>query len=174
MDQVAEQLAAYQVVPFDAEGEAHQKCRIIAGLEGHLDDERVLGFFVELIGNPSEYDLARIEVLKIFELWRAPSAQAHERVARQVAKVVESEKDVLVQQWAAIAARNFSDTPEVLSSVATLLADRQADLSVRHNCLAAFRGKVLTAAVVEVLQRFVKDPELGTSVSRILERQQHQ
>jgi hypothetical protein len=89
------------------------------------------------------------------------------------AEVLLAEPDVLVQQWTAIAAENFIGVPEVFAAVSSLVADREADLDVRHNCLFAVRRFGPSARARGVLGALTADPELGVHVRRILKEWGH-
>jgi hypothetical protein len=167
LDAVDGLIAEYRAAVLDEHGECHRKSEIIAALEGHLADERTLAFFLEVIGDLNEYDLARIDALKILELWQASDTEASNRVGLVVANVLVSEEDVLVQQWAAIAAGSLMTVPEVFAAVSGLLADQAADLDVRHNCLAAVQQMGNTDECIRLL-RSIDDRDLKPAVNRIL------
>lgn len=167
MDIVQDRIAAYRRIKPDPRGECYGKCRIVEELEDHLDDDRVLTFFLDIIDDGTEHDLARVEALKILQLWDPPSDTVRDRVGQRLARVLTSEEDVLVQQWEAIAAKNFIETPEVLAAVTTLLADPRADLAVRHSCLTAVQF-LRAKQTASILRPLIQDKELGVSVRRIL------
>jgi hypothetical protein len=168
MDSLADRLAAFRAVPRDERGEASEKCKIVEQMEGHLAAPEVLGFFLELIGDTSEYDLARIDALKILGLWEAPDLQTRHRIGLRLAEVLRSEEDVLVQQWAGIAAEWYADIPEVFTAVSAVLTDQGADLDVRHNCLAAVKRLGDSEVAVNVLRLLEEDGQLGDHVRGIL------
>jgi hypothetical protein len=165
---VAAQIAAYKAAKLDREGESPEKCEIVQGLEEQLSQPEALSFYLDLIADPDEYDMARLEALKILQLWEPPSDRVRTRVGRRLAKVLPEESDVLVQQWAAIAAENFVSVPEVFAAVSALLADRETDLDVRHNCLAAVQRFGRSEQVRSVLEPLTTDPKLGVRAERIL------
>jgi hypothetical protein len=168
MDAVQERIKAFGRIESDANGECHGKTTIVEELEERLDDDRVLAFYLRIIGDPSEFDLARLEALKIFQLWNAPNEEAHARVGRHLAKVLPKEEDILVQQWIAIAAENFASVPEVFASAAKLASDSTVDLDVRHNCLSVLERLRGTQQATNVLRSLVDDEQLGVHVRRIL------
>ena len=168
MDAVQKRIDAFSRLVLDDEGECHGKTTIVEELEDHLDDERVLSFYLKVIADSSEFDLARLAALKIFQLWEAPSEKAHTTVGRHLAKVLPIEEDVLVQQWMAIAAENFANVPEVFDAAAKLVADPEIDLDVRHNCLSAIERPRGTEQAKGVLRSLVGDEQLGVHARRIL------
>ena len=65
--------------------------------------------------------------------------------------VIDSHDNVLVRQWAANAAESYTDVPEVLTTVTKRLADKEEDLDVRFNCLAAIKRMADLSSVAHVL-----------------------
>ena len=62
MDAVQERIDAFVRLEPDDEGECHGKTTIVEELEDHLDDERVLSFYLKVVADSSEFDLARLGV----------------------------------------------------------------------------------------------------------------
>jgi hypothetical protein len=168
MDAVQERIEAFGRLEPDDDGECHGKSSIVEELEDRLDDERVLSFFLKVIADPSEFDLARLAALKIFQLWKAPNKETQVRVGRHLARVLPKEEDVLVQQWIAISAENFAGVPEVFAAAAKLVADSEVDLDVRHNCLSVIVRLRGTEQAKKVLRSLVDDEQIGVHVRRIL------
>jgi hypothetical protein len=168
VDAVDELIAAYRAAVVDDRGESYGRCRIVGQLEDHLSDDRTLTFFLALVSDPQEHDLARVDALKILEVWEPDDRQTRQRVGLAIAAVLESEKDVLVRQWAAIAAGSYTDVPEVASAVTGVLLDRHVDLDVRYNCLAAIEKVEGPGAGSATLNRLMHDPELSAAVRRII------
>lgn len=168
MDAVQERIEAFGRLEPDDNGECHGKSTIVQELEDRLDDERVLSFYLKLITDSSEFDLARLATLKIFQHWKAPNNEIRVRVGRHLAKVLPKEEDILVQQWIAIAAENFASVPEVFATAAKLVADSGVDLDVRHNCLSVIQRLLGTEQAKNVLRLLVDDEQLGVHVRRIL------
>src|SRR3954471_12703077 len=95
-DTVRARMAAYRAAKLNQNGESHEKCEIVRALEDHLVRPKVLAFFLDLIADPDEYDLARLEALKVLQLWEPPSDRVRSRVGRRLAEVLPAEPDVLV------------------------------------------------------------------------------
>jgi hypothetical protein len=151
----------------DEQGDSYGKAAIIDALEDWLADERVVAFYLKVVADQSEFDMARIAALKILR-WNPPSGEAHQRVGRLLAATLPIEPDVLVQQWAAIAAEYYVDVPELFATLAALVADQQVDLDVRHNCLAAIKRQRGSDQATAILQQLADDAELGISARRTL------
>lgn len=74
-DEVERHIAAYRAAPFDSNGEAWVKAAALEALEEFLPDGRVLDFYLGAILAPAEYDMARLHMLKLFEIDPAPAAR---------------------------------------------------------------------------------------------------
>lgn len=168
MDNIEKCIAAYRRASFEDDGESAGKIDAIDKLADHLDDPRVLNFFIEVFTDHDEYDLARTEIFKLMQLWSPPDERERRRIGRKLAKVIPVDDDVLVQQWAAIAAENFIQVPEVLKAVSEVITDPEADLDVRHNCLGAIERLQDSEKAEAVLRGLLNDSQLGKFVKRIL------
>jgi hypothetical protein len=168
MDAVQERIEAFGRLEAGDDGECHGKSTIVEELEDRLEDERVLSFYLKVIADSSEFDLARLAALKIFQHWKAPNNETHVRVGRHLAKVLPKEEDIIVQQWIAIAAENFASVPEVFDTAAKLVANSEIDLDVRHNCLSVIERRRGTEQAKGVLRSLVGDEQLGVHVRRTL------
>ena len=168
-DTISAQIAAFSAARHDADGESPEKCSVIQSLEDNSSDPRVVSFLLDVISDPNGYDLARIEALKIFQLLVPSDAVTNDRIGRCIATLVKAERDVLVRQWSAIAAENFVSVDEVVAAISSTLMDQDADLDVRHNCLAAVMRLVNSEQVARILRSVEYDPRLGVSVRRILD-----
>jgi hypothetical protein len=168
MDAVQKQIEAFSRLEPDDDGECHGRSAIVEELEDRLDDERVLSFFLKVIADPAEFDLARLAALKTLQLWKAPNEETRVRVGRHLAEVLPKEEDILVQQWIAISAKNFASVPEIFAAAAKLVADSEVDLDVRHNCLSVIVRLRGTEEANKVVRSLVDDEQLGVHVRRIL------
>jgi hypothetical protein len=168
MDEIEERIVEFGRAAPDQRGECYGKTRIVQELEEHLADDRVLSFFLAAVADRNEYDLARVDILKILELWDPPTDELRSQVGQLLARLLPQEEDVLVQQWMGIAAGNFVGVPERFDAVAGLLADHDVDLAVRHNCLSAIERLRGSEKARETLRRLANDDEMGDSIRRIL------
>ncbi len=138
MDEVERQIAAYHAAPFDANGEAWGKTAALDALEDYLPGSRVLAFFLGIIANPAEYDMARLHLLKHFEINPAPAAR--QLVAECVAAALPSEEDWTVRCWLGRVVAAYSDIPAARAVAIARAVDPSEDEDVRHNCLSGLRG----------------------------------
>jgi hypothetical protein len=167
VDAVEKLIAAYHTAPFDTRGEAWGKVAALEALEDHLTDPRVLPFFLQLIGNPDEYDMARVHLLKLLELDPLPEAAG--QIGETIVATLAREKDMLVRSWLSRAAGGFSHVPVVLNSALAGVQNVEEDDAVRSNFLAVLTGRGVEPAVVEVLRKLAQaDGNLGDSARRYL------
>ena len=131
-DAVAEQMERYRSSPFDSSGEAWDKIAALESLEAQLNDPRVIDFFVAVIGDPAEYDMARVHLLKLLEICPAP--EFRQRIGECVAAVLPGEPDWTVRCWLGRAVAAYSDIPAARTAAARRCARRQRWL------IATYRG----------------------------------
>jgi hypothetical protein len=135
MTKLEEQIAAYRAVPFDEKGEAWDKVRTIEEMEEQIGDRRVLAFFLGIVSDPAEYDMARCHLLKWFEGDPAQHTEGHRRIGECIASALAKEEDWLVKSWLARAADAYHDVPAIARVSAERLLDRQEHEEVRCGCL---------------------------------------
>jgi hypothetical protein len=156
----------YQAAPVSLSGESVEKVDAIRQLEPYLADPEAESFLVSVLRDSDEYDLARVEICKTLQ---ASSAASHgDRYAHALVALLESEPDLLVKQWAAIALRAFRHHPGVVLALVSKLAEVGEDLDVRHNALASLSGAVIGPAEHAVLEPLLADPDLGQAVTHLL------
>ena len=144
------------------------KVEAVAALDEQTADPQVTAFLTAVAGNPGEYDLARIECMKILRLWPPPAPAARRDAGRAIAAALR-EDDELVRQYAAMSLGPYLDDPLVLEALTdTVLHDD--DLDVRHSALAAIAEAGPADRHADLLRRLAGDPELGRAAGRTLER----
>lgn len=165
MEEVDRQIAAYRAAPLDASGEAWGKTAALEALEDHLPDGRVLDFFLSIIADPAEYDMARVHLAKLFEVNPVPAAR--QRIGECVAAALPGEQDWMVRCWLGRAVAAFADI-QAARAVAIARAVDQAEYEdVRHNCLSGLRGT--DPEVILALRRIAaEDGSLGSAARRRL------
>jgi hypothetical protein len=137
VDEVERHIAAYRSAPFDAAGEAWAKTAALEALEEFLPDGRVLDFFLAVVADSSEYDMARLHLLKLFEVDPAPAAR--QLIGECVAAALPGEEDWTVRCWLGRAVAAFADIPAARAVAIARALDPAEDEDVRHNCLAGLR-----------------------------------
>src|ERR1700728_2857336 len=104
-----------------------KKPRILTDLEEFADDPRVADFLLAIASDETEYDLARIEAFKIFEVKDFADRGVHNRVGRVIRNVLSASNDNDVRNYAAIAASNYMDIEGVAEEIDRLLHDDHED-----------------------------------------------
>lgn len=165
MDAAERHIAAYRAAPFDANGEAWGKTAALEALEEFLPDGRVLDFFLSIVADPAEYDMARLHLLKLFEVDPAPAAR--QRIGECVAAALPGEQDWTVRCWLGRAVAAYSDIPAARAVAIARAVDPAEDEDVRHNCLCGLRGTE-PEAVQALRQIAAESGSLGSAARRRL------
>jgi hypothetical protein len=167
MDNVERLLELFRSTPSTTDTAGSGKVKVVVALEDHLGDPRVLPFLVSVIADRPEYDLARIECIKILHLWPPATATGRQQVGRAIAAALQADDDDLVRQYAAMSLGPYVCEDGVFEALTTavLLDD---DVEVRYNALAAIEEAGPDTRNVELLRRLTGDLELGTAATRTL------
>ena len=142
---------------------------VVEKLEEHLGDERALAFVLDLVTDPEANDLARIDALKLLQLWTPSDPATGAEVGRRLADALPAEPDIVVQQWLALAAGNFMSVTPTFDAVVGLMTAATTNAEVRHNCLAALKRAGSSKAARRALEPLRRDRELGSAVQRVLD-----
>lgn len=169
MQELDELIAKYHSVPFDAKGEAWGKTTILESLEDHIDEPDVLNFVLSILANPDEYDMSRVELLKMFEGDRAQDFETHRRIGETIAATLRVEKDWLVMCWLSRVADWYSDVPAIVEVSIERLLDREEYSDVRCGCMAALEKLGPTEAVLRVFREIAAEgDDIASYVRHIL------
>ncbi|MET0132479.1 MAG: HEAT repeat domain-containing protein [Kibdelosporangium sp.] len=169
MDEVARLIESFRSVAATDDVDGSAKVEIVVKLEGRVGDERVLELFNAVIADPDEYDLARIECLKILRLW-PPDEAGHRRVVgRTIATVLAAgdDDDLLVRQYAAGALGPYTRDATVFDTLAGALVDDE-DIDVRYNALSSVEEAGADERAVALLTRLADDPRFRSAALRTL------
>lgn len=139
MDMVSQKISEYRMLKDDERGECHGKAEIIEQLEESFNDPRVVDFFLSILSDGNDYDLARIAICKFLELDPPTTPRIRNRISQVLATALKSERDILVRQWLGLALSGYSDLPNAFEAARSCASDAHQDLDVRYNCLAALR-----------------------------------
>ncbi|GIH17225.1 HEAT repeat domain-containing protein [Rugosimonospora africana] len=168
MDQVQRLIETYRCLPSPVDAEGSSRFAIITELGRHVGDPRVVDLYVSVIADPQEYDLARIECIKVLGL-RPPDAHAdRQRVGRAIAQTLWPDEDYLVRQYAAMSLGAYAEDDDVFEALATALT-HDDDIDVRHNALESIREAGPDDRGLALLRRMVDDPELGSAAKHTLQ-----
>jgi hypothetical protein len=144
------------------------KVEAVVALDEQAEDPQVTAFLTAVAGDPGEYDLARIECMKILRLWPPPTPAARRDAGRAIAAALR-EDDELVRQYAAMSLGPYLDDPPVLAAL-TDAVRHDDDLNVRHSALAAVAEAGPADPHADLLHSLAGDPELGRAATRTLQR----
>jgi hypothetical protein len=167
VEQVQRLVAAYRRLPSPADAEGAGRFTIITELGRHVGDPQVVGLYVSVIADPEEYDLARIECIKILGLRPPDTHPDRQRVGRVIAQALWPDEDYLVRQYAAMSLGAYAKDDVVFEALTTVLA-HDDDVDVRHNAVDSIREAGPDDRSLALLRRMLDDPELGSAAAYTL------
>src|SRR5438477_401869 len=101
MDRVTTAIALFRNSRANAADEEPDKLRAVEELSDVLDNVRSIKFLLQIVASPDQYDLARVEILKVLAVETPPAAINRRRCAAAIATVLRrSSDDELVRQYA--------------------------------------------------------------------------
>lgn len=145
-----------------------RKPQIIVDLEEFADDETVVDFLLSIASDEDEFDLARIEAFKIFEIKEYESQKIRQRIATVIREVLLKSHDDQVLNFAAIAAASYMDDSEVVSEIERIVLDSKKDSVLRWNAFAAVKLCGRTPQLDDALRALTADEEFKVSAERVL------
>jgi len=150
----------------DPAAEYPERIRIIEELE-EIQDPRVISFFVDVVLNKDEYDLARIEILRILRV-RAPKEDEYGVIGRALIRVLIEDTDNLVKNYAAMALSSYMNTPGALDVVKEIVLDVDADRNLRYSAFGALEEAGVGRFTTDVMRELLKDDEMQDSAESVL------
>lgn len=145
-----------------------KKPGIISALGESASDPRVVRFLASVATDEKEYDLARIEALKVFQVEKWNDPQARGRIVKAVRDVLTNCRDVEVRNYAAMAAAEYGDIPEIYIALATILKDGKEESNLRWNTFAAIERLGSSPPSIELLRSLFSDSEFKDPAIRVL------
>jgi hypothetical protein len=167
VDRVGELIEAFRAAGTASDDEAWPKVQAVVELEDLIGDARVVQFFVSVVADPHEHDLARIECLKILRLHPPAAAAQRQLVGRTIAAVLRPEEDYLVRQYAAGALGPYTADPVVFAALTEAVLQDE-DIDFRYNALRSLEEAGNDEPTISVLRRLAHDRELGPAATRTL------
>ncbi|MDT5157424.1 MAG: hypothetical protein QOH51_1781 [Acidobacteriota bacterium] len=143
------------------------KDKIIRRLESS-DDPRVLPFMLEALSDACEYDLARIEILKVLELRRRGDSSEDELIGQSIRRILADDPDDDVRTYAAMAASNYMDVEGVLDEVERTLFNEGEETNIRWNAFTAVKEMGPNSRSIEIMSKAAQVDEFKNSALRIL------
>jgi hypothetical protein len=121
-----------------------------------------------VIADTNEYDLARVQALKILEIAGIPDDWMRSFCELLLA-VIKTDKDYDVKNYAVMASKNFvNDSDELKSLIVDIVLDAKEDIDIRHNAYAAIRAFFDVPGRKVVLEKLATDQEMGPHALRDL------
>ncbi|MFF2328836.1 MULTISPECIES: HEAT repeat domain-containing protein [unclassified Streptomyces] len=137
---------------------------IVAELDGDAD---ALPFLISVVGDPQEYDLARVEAATLLRLWPPTDPATRRTAGRALLTALHDPEEDLVRQYAAGALGPYAGDP-VVDEAVTAVVRNDEDPLVRHNALSAVEQAGPSRTRTDTLRALTDDPELGRAATRIL------
>ena len=114
-----------------------------------------------VIADKDEYDLARIQALKILEIAGVPEEDVPS-FCDLLGTVIKTDKDCDVKNYAVIASKNFvNDSDELKELIIKILLDANEDIDIRHNAYRAVLAFFDVAGRKVVLEKLSSDKAMG-------------
>lgn len=145
-----------------------QKPRIVSALEDFADDQTVSDFYFSVALDEQEYDLARIEVLKILEVKDFVNLDVRKKAADIIRQVLSQSKDEDVRNYAAMAAASYMDNEELVGEIERILLDASEPSNLRWNAFAAVKSNGVSQRSTNLLRTLMPDDEFKQSAARVL------
>jgi GST-like protein len=121
-----------------------------------------------VIANKDEYDLARIQALKILELAALPEEELHS-FGELLVSVITTDDDSDVRNYAMLASTNFVNANDQLKElVIRIVSSPSEDIDIRHNALSAVMAFFDLPRRKSVLESLLADKALGKHAARSL------
>lgn len=98
-------VAEYRSLPPDSNhlpdtGLNDRKCKIIEGFDETANDHEVSQLLIEILKNPLEFDLARVEAIQVAGLYVESNNPLAEQLWSELRRLAESDDDEMLQGWA--------------------------------------------------------------------------
>jgi hypothetical protein len=81
-------------------GPNDRKCKILREFDEQVDDPEVSQLLLEILQNPLEFDLARVEAIQVAGLYVTSENPLAEQIWAQLYRIAESDEDEMLQGWA--------------------------------------------------------------------------
>ena len=143
------------------------KPEIVTELEG-IDDERILPFFLEVLLNELEYDLARIETLQVLRLRNCSHQEEYDQIGQAIKQVLVNSTDQDIRNYAAMAIASYIETEGAFDVIEGILLDEKEDINLRYNAFGVIEEIGLQDRSMEILKKLIQNPELNKPSLRLL------
>lgn len=114
-----------------------------------------------VIENKEEYDLARVEALKILEIAGVPDEDMA-TFCKLLVSVIKTDDDYDVRNYAAIASKNFiNESDELKELIVKTVLDPKEDVDIRHNAYQAVKALYDVPGRKVILEKLTADKQMG-------------
>lgn len=170
MDAIAILIARYQAEDTNSlnDMDTSEKPNIISALEDYANDDRVVAFLLAITGDEKEFDLARIEALKVLGVQGYSSQEIRNRVGSVLEHVLLYSADGDVRIYAALAAASYLDIDAVFQAIDRILRNNDEESNLRWSAFAAIKRDGRSSRAVNLLRHLLADPEFKQSAERVL------
>jgi len=159
--------AFYSAPPPGQYSQEHpDKLSVVEELED-VDDPRVFPFFLGIVSDEKEDDVARMAILNMFAR-RDYSTDERLSVGRIVLRILKDDANPEVRTYAAMAMLPFIDLPGALDTVGSIVLNPAERRSIRSAALAVLERRGPIREVVAVVRALVSDPAYRKNAIRIL------
>jgi hypothetical protein len=143
------------------------KPEIVTELEG-IDDERILPFFLDVLLNELEYDLARIETLQVLRLRNCSDQEEYDQIGQAIKQVLVNSTDQDIRNYAAMAIASYIETEGAFDVIEGILLDEKEDINLRYNAFGVIEEIGLQDRSMEILKKLIQNPEFNQPSLRLL------
>ena len=120
-----------------------------------------------IINDQEDYDLARIEALKILEIASIPKKNK-DLIADSICNLIKNEVDYDVKNYAGVASANFFEYSCIQEVCQEKLLDNKEDIDLRYNYLDTLLKIPDKDKVRKVLEKLKEDSDLAKTARRNL------
>jgi hypothetical protein len=167
MDDVQRLIQEFRSEDTTTLGDFSKKVEIITDLE-YMDDQRIMPFFLEIVSDENEYDLARIEVLKILRLKEPLEAETDEKIARILTNILSNSADDDVRIYAAMTASTYTGFVNLVEVLSTIIFDDQEDINLRWNAITSIEEMGDTEQSRRIMEKALPNNDFQDYAKRIL------
>lgn len=114
-----------------------------------------------------DFDLARIEVLKILELYDIPISYK-DSIASSLYTVLTTSSDEEVIEYAVMTTVNFMSYSFIVDYVKEVVVDKTQDINTRYSAFDSLVRSLEAKEKLEILEKLLSDEILGMSAERVL------
>ncbi|MDQ1857087.1 hypothetical protein [Chryseobacterium sp. WLY505] len=120
-----------------------------------------------IIQDEEEYDLARIEALKILEIAEIPG-QIKDKIMKTLIEVIENTEDYDVKNYATSAMVNFVEYSQIRTVAKNLVLNIDEDIDICYNAFDVVKKISDIDERNEILKKLLNDTDFQKSTRRVL------